>query len=155
MTKLALRFLRPPAPRASRPVPDSHPLPGAGFHPTPLQRRFFDRIGEGDSIDDACEAIGVARSTFYLWRRHTGFRAWLAAAVLRESILDGWELLVIARDQSEDSFRHWKAAYDFTFNPATRQKLLAWAQWCAAQDCPSSVPEVLAPSALPPSSENV
>lgn len=110
------------------------PIPGSDFRPTPLQQRFFNLVHEGWCIDGACEQMEISRQTFYLWRQQPDFCAWMAATCLRESVLYGWELLSEARLRTGDSFRYWKAAFDFTFNPATRKMLLEWAEWCAAQD---------------------
>ncbi|MGH9535453.1 MAG: hypothetical protein ACRD2E_11415 [Terriglobales bacterium] len=113
------------------------PLPGAAFRPTGLQRRFFARIAAGATVATALDALRIHRATFSRWRQDPNFRSWLAAACLRDMLLNGWELINVARQNASADFRFRKAAFDLTFNPATRRHLAAWAQWCGGPDVPA------------------
>jgi hypothetical protein len=61
------------------------------FIPNPRQRRFLRYLLAQpgiNSIQRLCTGARVARSSFYNWRRHPEFGAWLYAAWKQASELD-------------------------------------------------------------------
>lgn len=140
-----------PAPQTPPPaaqIPPPRP-PAPAFRPSALQRRFLTRVGQGMSATAAAEELDIARMTLYRWRQNPSFRARFAAAYLRDLTLEGWQLLAIAREQAATKFSYWKALHDLTFDPAARQRLLDWAEWCAHGSLASAANAVPAPKSAP------
>ena len=102
------------------------------FRPTSLQRKFFDLLAAGMMPNEAGAHLSLSRMTFYRWRRDPEFRRCLAAAQLRDLVLDGGALLTVARAKAASHFSYWQAIAQLTFDPAARQTLTDWAEWCGS-----------------------
>lgn len=141
----------PRTPRARSASPSRAARPA--FHPTALQRQFLDLLAQGMLPHQAGARLNISRMTFYRWRQDPAFRHFLAAAQLRDFILDGGSLLTIARAKAETHFPYWKALAQLTFTAAAREDLADWAEWCASDACAGDLadPDLEATvSAVPP-----
>ncbi|MGH9467137.1 MAG: hypothetical protein ACRD1Y_07255 [Terriglobales bacterium] len=92
----------------------------ADFVPSPAQRKLCDFVLdhlELVRIGEICRLAGVPRRTYSFWSRDPGFCAWLASACTSARLVDGINLINLARAQAPRYFRYWKPLFDLTFSP--------------------------------------
>ncbi|MGH9466733.1 MAG: hypothetical protein ACRD1Y_05205, partial [Terriglobales bacterium] len=82
----------------------------ADFVPSPAQRKLCDFVLDHPElvrIGEICRLAGVPRRTYSFWSRDAGFSAWLASACTSARLVDGINLINLARAQAPRYFRYW------------------------------------------------
>ncbi|MGH9417225.1 MAG: hypothetical protein ACRD01_11410 [Terriglobales bacterium] len=113
------------------------------FQPTPAQRRFLTLIQQSPqpaTLTELCRQAGVDRSGYYKWCRDASFCAWLMQAWSGAVLLDGWQVVNVARARMGESLPHLRAMINLLFDPRGLAALDAWQQRVRTLSVESDLP---------------